>query len=619
MLIKSVFCMVKNAGRSRLGMLVMALMMVVSAVGPIAAQQQQLDESWETLRSRPYPQWFKDAKLGVFIHWGVYSVPAYGGPESYAEWYLRGLQAGSEDRIAFMKKHFGEDFTYRDFAPLLKAELFNADEWAEIFEKSGAQYIILVSKHHDGYCLWPSAYAPGWNTLDVGPGRDIVGEVAEAVRQRNIRLGLYYSLPEWNHPLHKWYIDPHDSIGRYVSEHMIPQFKELMSTYKPEVLFTDGEWFHDAEVWHARQLIAWYYQLIGDDAIVNDRWGHGSDIGFITPEYSSGRVETERPWAEVRGLGRSFGLNRNEKLEAYMSPEELIHFFARAVANGGGITINVGPGADGKIPLLQQERLEQLGQWIAINQEAIYASTPWIRPGEDKQVQMQRIDPQIAFNWVRNSPGKPIAEDHFTAHWTGYVQADYNEVYTFSAQADDGMRLYIDDKLILDLWEQKQEGTDSEAMREQQKGAGTASIRLRKGQKYRIRVEYYETLQNASISLYWQSKSLAREVIPTRNLFTDASLTEGNGLHAVYTSMQQHIAYTQNHGNLYAISFEWPDDYLILPVAKPAEGTRICLLGREGDLPWHYQDGKLWIDVRQVKYREIPSHYAWTFKIENYK
>lgn len=149
---------------------------------PAGAQTIEGGESWESLRARPYPEWFKQSRLGIFIHWGVYSVPSYGGAESYAEWYLRGLQAGAQNRIDFMKKNYGEDFTYRDFAPLFKAELFDANEWAEIFSKAGAGYIVMVTKHHDGYCLWPSKYAPGWNSMENGPKRDLVGELAEAVR-----------------------------------------------------------------------------------------------------------------------------------------------------------------------------------------------------------------------------------------------------------------------------------------------------------------------------------------------------------------------------------------------------------------------------------------------------
>ena len=118
--------------------------------------KQKWEANWESLNSRPYPQWFKDAKLGIFIHWGVTAVPAYGGKESYGEWYLRGLQVGDSLRTNFMKSNYGEDFTYRDFAPLFKAELYDPAEWADIFKRAGAKYIIFVTKHHDGYCLWPS-------------------------------------------------------------------------------------------------------------------------------------------------------------------------------------------------------------------------------------------------------------------------------------------------------------------------------------------------------------------------------------------------------------------------------------------------------------------------------
>src|SRR5690554_4662067 len=194
-----------------------------------------------------------------------------------------------------------------------------------------------------------------------------------------------------------------------------------------------------------------------------------------------------------------------------MSPEELIHFFVRAVANGGGITINVGPAADGKIPLLQQERLEQLGEWIGVNEEAIYASESWIRTGEEREVLVERMDPQIDFNWVRNSPVEGIAEDHFTASWTGFIQADYSEEYQFLAEADEGMRLYVDGELVLDLWDQQAEGSQSEAMREREARLKEGRIQLQKGKKYPIKVEFHERLQEARISLQWESPSLSRE------------------------------------------------------------------------------------------------------------
>lgn len=579
--------------------LIIAFILVLLSFQSISYSQEKktYEPTWESLKSRPYPKWFSDGKLGIFIHWGVYSVPAWSGKEQYAEWFLRGLQSGDSARINFQKRVFGEDFSYRDYAPLFKAELFDADEWAQLFARSGARYIILVSKHHDGYCLWPSKYAPGWNSVDVGPHRDLVGELNVAVRKAGLKMGLYYSLPEWNNKLFRWYTDPNDQIGPYVDQHMIPQFKELISTYTPEVLFTDGEWFHSAETWHARDLIAWYFNLVGDDAIINNRWGGGSDIGFLTPEYSAGINVTDRPWAECRGLGRSFGLNRNEKLDAYMSPEELIHFFVKAVANGGGITLNVGPKADGQIPLLQQERLLQLGEWLNVNGEAIYGSTPWIKTGESKMYSLERIDPQIDFDWVRNSPGKPIAEDNFTATWSGFIQPKFSEEYTFSAIADDSVQLWIDGRAIFN---------------KEKSGA----FQLTANKKYPIKIEFTEKTVNASVRLFWESQSQKKEIIPESRLFTSTNnIGQGNGLNARYESSGQYLCYTTNHRNLYAICLEWPGKRLELEMNRPTKNTNVSLVGHEAELPWKYKNGKLVIDVSQVGYNEMPCRYAWTFRL----
>ena len=567
--------------------------------------------TWEELQARPYPEWFQDAKLGIFIHWGIYSVPAYSGKEQYGEWFLRGLQVGDTLRTRFLKEQFGEAFDYPDFAPLFRAELFDPDEWAQLFKRAGARYVVLVSKHHDGYALWPSRYSKDWNSADVGPERDLVGEITFATRKAGLRMGLYYSLAEWNNPLHRWDTDPPEEIGPYVDQHMIPQFKELISAYRPVVLFTDGEWSNTAEQWHARELIDWYHQTVGPDAIVNDRWGAGSDIGFLTPEYSSGIEETTRPWAEVRGLGRSFALNRNEELEAYMTPAELVRHFAAAVAAGGGMILNVGPKADGQIPLLQQERLLQLGQWLGVNWEAIYASRPWEKTGEDREVSLTRIDPTIDFDWVRNTPGAPIREDDFTAAWTGFLQPQFSEPYSFEAQADDGIRVWIEDVLVVDRWTQPE--TPAGDSRDPSGG-----IQLEAGEKYPIRVEYHETKQNASVQLLWSSPSRTRQVIPQARLFSSARRTEGDGLEGVYRSMERYLAYTQREGNLYAIFFEWPDGEFALPVPTPSPDLKIRLLGLDRNLPWRSEGDIVYVDLSGVRFGEIPGQWAWTLCLEGY-
>ncbi len=587
---------------------------------PAMAQQKLQIPNGESLKERPYPQWFRDAKLGIFIHWSLSSVPAWSGKEQYAEWFQRGLMSGDSARIDFQKKVFGENFRYEDYAPLFKGELFNPGEWADLFSRSGAKYVVLVSKHHDGYCLWPSKYAPGWNSMDVGPHRDIVGDLTKSVKEHGLKMGLYYSLPEWNNPLYRWGTDPPSRVNRYVDEHMIPQFKELVSTYKPSLIFSDGEWDHPASTWHSAELISWYYNLVGNDAIVNDRWGSGSEgIGFRTPEYSSGLVGSDRPWAEVRGLGRSFGLNRNESLEAYMTPGDLVHLFIKAVANGGGMILNVGPYCDGQIPLLQQERLLQLGSWLKVNGEAIYGSAACKRTTEEKDVVLERTDSCIAFDWVRNSPGKPVSEDDFTATWTGFIQPRYTEEYFFEALADDGIRVWIGDKLVVDKWTPDSGGTQSNVMAAAKGSPGSGYIRLEAGRKYPLKLEYFETKQNASAFLWWSAKSQKKEIVPRSCLFT-SSQPEINGLDAVYRSKSSWLCYTTNHDCLYAIALEWPDDnQLILNVDKPLAAAKVTLLGREGLLPWKYENGKMIVNLGSVKISELPCEWAWTFKISDLK
>ena len=582
-----------------------------------AAETKQYQPNWKSLNTHPYPQWFTDAKVGIFIHWGLYSVPSWSGPEQYAEWFLRGLQLKDTARVAFQKKVFGADFDYRDYAPLFKAELFDPDEWAELFEQSGAKYIILVSKHHDGYCLWPSKYAPNWNTVDVGPKRDIVGQLAESVRKKGLRLGLYYSLTEWNNPLHRWYTDPDNEIGPYVEKHMIPQFKELISTYKPSLIFGDGEWSNSAKQLRTAELIAWYFNLVGPDAIVNNRWGGGSSsVGFLTPEYSSGMKATSRPWSEVRGLGRSFGLNRNEKLEAYMAPQDLIHFLVKAVANGGGITINLGPQADGQIPLIQQERMIQLGQWLKVNGEAIYGSKVWTKTTEYKDVELRRIDSCIDFNWVRNTPGKPVEEDNFTAEWTGFIQPGYSEEYLFEAVADDGMRLWIDNKLIIDKWKKVKTASEGNVMSKEAEQGKEGKIALTAGKKYPVKVEYFEGKQNASIRLFWSSKSQPKQIVPQSCFYASKDRSKPEGLKAHYRSKAAYMCYTTNNDAVYAISLEWPGRELVLPIKSTSKDVRISLLGKPGYMKYRHENGKYYVDTSNIYHNDLPCDYAWTFKIE---
>ena len=569
---------------------VIILLVLVSAAVNLSAQ---VLPTWESINQRGYPQWFSDAKLGIFIHWGVYSVPAFASKEGYAEWYYRGLMT-NDDRKAFQERIYGKDFQYEDFVPMFKGELWDPDEWAELFRKSGAKYVLLVSKHHDGYCLWPSQYAPGWNSVETGPHRDICGELTEAVRKKGLKMGFYYSLPEWKSDIHRWYVDPDDSIGTYVDTHMIPQFKELVTRYKPTVLFTDGEWRNSAEQWHATELISWYYNTVGDEAIVNDRWGNGGQHGFRTPEYSAGITLTDRPWAECRGLGRSFGLNRNEPLDNYMTSDELIRHFCVLVAAGGGMTLNVGPAADGEIPLLQQERLLDLGKWLGVNGEAVYGTRPYKKFYEMKPVTVVHSDQKIDFDWKRNSPDPAISCDHFQVRWQG-VFACLEDLYTFEFQTEDKARLLIDGQTVID---------DS-------RKSSTGKLKLTKGQ-HKIEVFYEEDELEAAIALYWSSKNMPRQVMEG---FQMGAMLPTQGLKATYTCEQPRLCYTRGKDALYAIALDYPESQLVLNLNQPSENMKVTLLGSGKTLPWHYEEGRLVIETGSLRYADLRSTAAWVFKL----
>jgi alpha-L-fucosidase len=372
------------------------LLLVLAALGGVAVRlaAQTYQPTWESVDKRPTPAWFTDAKFGIFIHWGLYSVPAYApvlpGKLAYAEWYWHNMTEGRDNpkasaiekgTWAYHQRVYGADFPYKDFAPMFKAQLFDPDQWAAILADSGAKYVVLTSKHHDGFALWPSMEASRdwgrpWNAAVIGPKRDLLGDLSYAVRRKGLRMGYYYSLYEWYNPL--WLTDK----PRYVSEHMIPQFKDLVTRYKPSIIFTDGEWELPSSEWHSPQILAWLFNdsPVKDEVVVNDRWGketrhvHG---GYWTTEYTAGMSGIAHPWEESRGMGVSYGYNRDESLKDYHTGRQLVIMLVDIVSRGGNLLLDIGPAADGTIPVIMQDRLHQIGDWLRVNGEAIYGTRPW--------------------------------------------------------------------------------------------------------------------------------------------------------------------------------------------------------------------------------------------------
>ena len=343
---------------------------------------------WESVNTHQVPKWYDDCKFGIFIHWGIYSVPAYAphtwelgevdskewfADNPYAEWYYNSLNIGKGPTYEHHMEKYGKDFKYEDFIPMWKAENWDPAKWAELFKKAGAQYVVLTTKHHDGFCLYPSKYTD-FNCVKMGPKRDITGELTDAVRAEGIRMGLYYSgLIDWqyaNDPI----FENDDLFGTAsptfeYADYSYKQMMELVDTYEPSLVWNDIGWPKQSEEMMPF-FLAHYYNKV-EEGVVNDRFNDRYH-DFLTKEYKQGKVDRSEKWEMCRGMGLSFGYNENEGDDQIISEQGLISLLVGTVANNGNLLINIGPKADGTIPAEQERRLLVLGSWLETNGEGIY-------------------------------------------------------------------------------------------------------------------------------------------------------------------------------------------------------------------------------------------------------
>lgn len=354
----------------------------------------------ESIETHQVPKWFHEAKLGIFIHWGLYSVPAYAPPtcelgeiepdlrwfsnNPYAEWYMNSVRIAQGPTYEHHLKTYGEDFDYNDFAKDFTAQKFDANEWADLFQKSGAQYIIPTMKHHDGFCLWKSRYTD-FNIGEMGPKRELMDELCQAVRARQMRFGVYYSgILDWQFAstpitdLEDLYNPP--NVTYAYSDYAYNQVIELIDRYQPSVLWNDIAWPHKG-VGDLPMLMAYYYNHV-EEGVVNDRWS-GVWQDFTTKEYQQGSSDLQNKWEMCRGIGLSFGYNAVEGEEHLISARALVRLLVDTVSHNGNLLINVGPQADGRIPEAQAHRLLELGAWLEKNGEAIYGTDLWDRSKDE--------------------------------------------------------------------------------------------------------------------------------------------------------------------------------------------------------------------------------------------
>ncbi len=352
-----------------------------------------------SLDTHPVPRWYKDAKFGIFIHWGAYSVPAGTSRQQASEWYLFYQQWRDTQPWQYHRDTYGEDFTYDQFIPQWKAERYDPDSWIRLFEDAGAEYFVLTSKHHDGFALFPSSVTDR-NSVVMGPKRDLVGELVAAARRRGtVRPGLYYSLGEWfnpsmGRPMRNFYtgqeipLAGYKPVNDYVRDYEHKQLYEIIKRYDPDLLWADGQWAGlrpPTGPWLSEEPISYYYNQAKNrrrpkGVVINDRFDTHAD--FATYEQQTAPGQLPNKWEHCVTIGYSWGYNKHELPEDFKTSEFLIRRLADVVSKNGNLLLNIGPKADGTIPDILQQRLRDIGGWLAVNGEAIYGSTAWMRADE---------------------------------------------------------------------------------------------------------------------------------------------------------------------------------------------------------------------------------------------
>jgi alpha-L-fucosidase len=406
---------------------------VVAICGVCAAQAPvKYEATIESLDKHPLPEWYAGAKLGIFIHWGLYSVPGwaplnhpdhdfgnddYIKYDPYAEWYLNTVRIPGSPTEAYDREHYGPHHDYYQFAETFNKESrkWNPDQWATVFREAGAKYVVLTSKHHEGFTLWPSTTPNPSPTLPLNARhaeRDIVGDLTAAVTKQGLKMGLYYSGGyDWTFNSGPIEVNAdYDAVkpeseayGRYANA----QIHELIAKYHPMLLWNDIDW---PKTGKALEVEADYYNAV-PDGVIDDRFGiKHSD--FSSPEYEKLDKISAKKWEECRGLGRSFGYNRAEGEKETIAPGELIALLVDIVSKNGNLLLDVGPEADGTVPAVQMERLKALGAWLRQNGEAIYDTTPWTqavgKSAEGDDLRFTRKGPDLYVTVLGQPKGKAI-------------------------------------------------------------------------------------------------------------------------------------------------------------------------------------------------------------------
>jgi alpha-L-fucosidase len=373
----------------------------------------------ESLLTHPVPEWYRDAKLGVFLDWGLYSVAGYAekrfGRARYPDWYLDFMY---NVLAPYHASAWGADFERDDFIPLFTASGFDAQALVALVKASGARYLVPFSKHHDGFCLWASRFTER-DVADMSPGMDVTALLAAECRRQGLRHGFYFSVEEYEYPLlmegdtlglrlwstqtppgvtvesrgdplvlafdsvrHNRMVSGKVPVRNFVLQYLLPQAKDFVDRYDPDILWFDGDWTRPAAYYKTPDLVAYFYNRAQGrkEVAANDRLGSGSrgHCGdFYTSETDEITSALDHSWEENRSMGESYGYYWKDSDSTLLTTEQLIQMLVRIVARNGNLMLLVSPDGTGRIPESQAARLREIGAWLCVNGEAIFDTRPY--------------------------------------------------------------------------------------------------------------------------------------------------------------------------------------------------------------------------------------------------
>ena len=363
------------------------------------ARSGPYEPTWESLaKHNEAPDWFRDGKIGIYFHWGLYSVPAY-----RKEWYLQSMHkvGHKQARPSTWRYHldkYGEldEFGYHHFAPMFTAEHFDAEEWLDLFAKAGARWVGPCAEHHDGYSLWDSELTP-WNTMDTGPMRDIVGELEKATRKRDLKyiMTMHHERSfAWSPRAEGSFNDTDNPVLQFMyfndfdktlfQKIFQAKLGEVIDKYKPDLLWFDGQMQQIEDSYH--QEFAAYYlnqaEKWGKEVMITTKkLQYPQDLAVLDFERGRATAKTPYPWLNDDTVTTGVSWSYEQSLK-YKTDTQILHDFIDAVSKNGQLLLSIAPRPDGTIPEEQRQVLLGIGEWLDVNGEAIYNTRPWLHSGE---------------------------------------------------------------------------------------------------------------------------------------------------------------------------------------------------------------------------------------------